>query len=295
MAGAGVSPGGEGASQVSQALRVPDVQMRLEHHNPGDLQPRLLHCVTAWLRRWRYADLTAPYWRLYVLSGRGAVVRHGGRTIALDPRSAWLIAPDTPFGADLTGPGVRQCYVHFTLAPGFSASPGVYPVRLDATLRALHRRASGAAAPGVAGGGGDGGAAQVVAWHALVLLALAGLPAGVLREHSVDARVQRVLEHIERDPGGPHTLAELAHVAGMHARALIRLFRSETGTTPMSCLRVRRIALACDLLHHSDRSIDDIAALSGFCDRYHFTKTFTRLRRVSPGAFRVRQNVVGVA
>jgi AraC-like DNA-binding protein len=75
----------------------------------------------------------------------------------------------------------------------------------------------------------------------------------------------------------------------MHERALIRLFRKETGDTPMAWLRARRIALACELLHHGERKIDDIAAAVGFCDRYHFTKTFTRLREMSPGAFRAMQ------
>lgn len=89
--------------------------------------------------------------------------------------------------------------------------------------------------------------------------------------------------------GAAHTLDTLARVAGMHGRALIRLFRQETGDTPMAWLRARRIALACELLHHGERKIDDIAAAVGFCDRYHFTKTFTRLREMSPGAFRAMQ------
>jgi AraC-like DNA-binding protein len=43
------------------------------------------------------------------------------------------------------------------------------------------------------------------------------------------------------------------------------------------------------MLHHGERKIDDISAAVGFCDRYHFTKTFTRLREMSPGAFRALQ------
>jgi transcriptional regulator GlxA family with amidase domain len=126
-------------------------------------------------------------------------------------------------------------------------------------------------------------------WSTLVLLALDGLADGVLSERQVDARVERVQAHIERDVGGAHTLDTLAQVAGMHGRALIRLFRQETGDTPMAWLRARRIALACELLHHGERKIDDIATAVGFCDRYHFTKTFTRLREMSPGAFRAMQ------
>ncbi|AHF90473.1 AraC family transcriptional regulator [Opitutaceae bacterium TAV5] len=262
--------------------------MHLHHHNPGDLQLRLLQCVTARLNRWEHDNLSAPYWRLYLLSGKGAAVRWRGRTTPLDPRHAWLIGPDTDFGATLEKP-LTQCYVHFTLTPAFASGPGVYPVRLTPVMRMLHARAAPGSGAASATAVPPSPEESVIAWNALVLLALGGLPPGTLRERRLDARVLRVLEHIERDIAGPHTLEELAHVAGMHARALIRLFRHETGVTPMASLRARRVALACDLLHHSDRPIDDIAALTGFCDRYHFTKTFRRLREVSPGAFRQLQ------
>lgn len=260
---------------------VSDAQVSLrsrDHSRCADLQLRLLECVTAELDRWEFPNLAAPYWRLYLMTGEGAEVRWAGRTIPLRPGCAWLIAPDTAFGTALKKP-VTQCYVHFTLAPGVLSAPGVHAVPLTRELRRWHRRALLAASPETGG----------VAWQVVVLSALDALPAGALSARAVDVRVLRVLEHIERDAGAPHTLESLAAIAGMHARALIRLFRQETGDTPMASLRARRIALACELLHHSDRKIDDIAAAAGFCDRYHFTKTFRAMREITPGAFRVLQ------
>ncbi|MDF3059439.1 MAG: AraC family transcriptional regulator [Rariglobus sp.] len=235
----------------------------------------MLHCVTARLEKWASPNLAAPYWRLYLMSGSGAVVRWGGRTLDLRSESAWLIAPDTPFGTALRQ-SVTQCYVHFTLAPGVMSPPGVHAVPLTPVMRRWHQRAVAAGTPESGG----------IAWQVLVLHALDALPAGTLSERQTDPRVQRVLTHIEREPGAVHTLGKLAALADMHERALIRLFRKETGDTPMAFLRARRIALACDLLHHSDRKIDDIAAAVGFCDRYHFTKTFRRMREITPAAFR---------
>jgi AraC-like DNA-binding protein len=249
-----------------------------EHGMCADLQLRLLVCVTAELERWESPNLAAPYWRLYLMKGDGAAVRWDGRTVALSPDTAWLIAPDTAFGAELCAP-VTQGYVHFTLAPGLAAEPGVHAVPLTPAMRRAYADAQTAKTSAVGG----------ILWSKLVLLALEGLSADVLRERQVDARVARVQAHIGRDPGGPHTLETLAQVAGMHERALIRLFRKETGDTPMAWLRARRIALACELLHHGDRTIDDIAAAAGFCDRFHFSKTFTRLREMPPGAFRALQ------
>ncbi len=255
------------------------VVSREKHHGfCADLQLKVLLCVTAELERWESPNLAAPYWRLYVMGGEGARVKWGGRTQALSAGSAWLIAPDTAFGAELRAP-VTQVYVHFTLAPGLAAEPGVFEVPLTAAMRRACVRGQGAKAPESGG----------IYWSTLVLLALDGLPEGMLSERRVDTRVARVQAHIEREPGGEHTLETLARVAGMHERALIRLFRQETGDTPMAWLRARRIALACELLHHGERKIDDIATAVGFCDRYHFTKTFTRLREMSPGAFRAMQ------
>ncbi len=272
-------PKSPGCVQKSPEVVTDHVIIRQREHGLcADLQLRLLQCVTAKLERWDVPNLAAPYWRLYLMSGAGAEVNWDGRTFKLLPECAWLIAPDTPFGTKLRRP-LTQCYVHFTLAPGVVHAPGIHAVPLTPGMREWRKRAMAADTPEAGG----------IAWQVLVLQTLGTLPAGTLSERQTDPRVQRVLEHIERDPGAAHTLESLAGLAGMHARALIRLFRQETGDTPMASLRARRIALACELLHHSDRKIDDIATTVGFCDRYHFTKTFRRMREITPAAFRVLQ------
>lgn len=269
--------------EKSHVVITDQVSVRQQEHGLcADLQLRVLQCVTAKLERWEFPNLAAPYWRLYLMTGAGAAVRWGKRTIELIPEDAWLIAPDTPFGTELRRP-VTQCYVHFTLAPGLVHTPGVHAVALTSAMRRWHQRA---VRTETAEGGG-------IAWQALILHALDALPAGTLSERRTDPRVQRVMAHLERDIGGLHTLESLATLAGMHGRALIRLFRQETGDTPMAWLRARRVALACELLHHSDRKIDDIATAVGFCDRYHFTKTFRQLRETTPAAFRVLQQGSG--
>ncbi len=265
--------------EKSHEVATDQVMLRQRDHGLcADLQLRVLQSVTATMDRWAFPNLAAPYWRLYLMTGAGAEVRWDARTIELRPERAWLIAPETPF-ATMLRRTVTQCYVHFTLAAGVVHKPGVHEVPLTPTMRRWHRKAVEAASAEAGG----------IAWQVLVLHALDALPAGTLSERRTDPRVQRVLAHLERDVAAPHTLAALAELAGMHARALIRLFRQETGDTPMAWLRARRVALACELLHHSDRKIDDIAAAVGFCDRYHFTKTFRQLRETTPAAFRVLQ------
>lgn len=272
--------------------------VHFRYHNPGDLQLRLLHCATARLVRWNHPDLSAPYWRLYLHVEPGASVHWAGETHALCPGNAYLIAPETGFATSLSGQ-VTQYFVHFTLTPALICDPGVYPVSVTAEMRSLLALATrNYEWEDVEGGEPGCGPWEeetagevspekaVIAWNALALLALGGLGNGVLRERRLDVRVLRVLEHIERHVAAKHSLEDFARIAGMHPRAFIRLFREETGITPMACLLNRRVAMACDMLHHTSRSIDEIAAATGFYDRYHFSNTFRRLREVTPAEFR---------
>ena len=54
-------------------------------------------------------------------------------------------------------------------------------------------------------------------------------------------------------------------------------------------LKQRRIEKASILLHHTDHSIDEIAELCGFGDRYYFTRVFTRQLGLGPAAYRKRR------
>ena len=49
-----------------------------------------------------------------------------------------------------------------------------------------------------------------------------------------------------------------------------------------------RIDKACNLLLHTDTSMDIIAEQCGFTDRYHLTKGFGKIKKTSPAVFRKR-------
>jgi AraC-like DNA-binding protein len=48
-----------------------------------------------------------------------------------------------------------------------------------------------------------------------------------------------------------------------------------------------RIARACELLGHSEKSLADIALEVGFADQSHFTKAFRRRQGTTPKEYRV--------
>jgi AraC-like DNA-binding protein len=48
----------------------------------------------------------------------------------------------------------------------------------------------------------------------------------------------------------------------------------------------KRIDHSCMQLHFTELKLDQVARMAGFCDRYHFSRTFKRLRGIGPAAFR---------
>jgi transcriptional regulator GlxA family with amidase domain len=79
----------------------------------------------------------------------------------------------------------------------------------------------------------------------------------------------------------------------MSVNAFARLFKEQTAYSPRKYLVRMRVEKACNLLHHSELSIEQIAAACGFADRYYFTRVFTQNMHTSPGAYR-KNSVLGI-
>jgi AraC-like DNA-binding protein len=58
------------------------------------------------------------------------------------------------------------------------------------------------------------------------------------------------------------------------------------GIAPHNWLLTRRIEVAKEQLRSSQLSLSDVALACGFADQSHFTRVFTRMVGVSPGAWR---------
>ena len=110
---------------------------------------------------------------------------------------------------------------------------------------------------------------------------------------SVDARIERVLEHLrkhylERDASRLEVLASIAQVTPTH---LSRLIRKSTGDGVVAYTRKLRITHAADRLALG-ASLLEVALEVGYRHRADFSRDFQRVMGVTPGRFvrRARQH-----
>lgn len=84
------------------------------------------------------------------------------------------------------------------------------------------------------------------------------------------------------------TVATLAGLVNMGTTRFFAAFREAFGTTPGQFLRRERLQRARWLLEHSNMSIADIAAATGFAGQSHFTSLFSEEAGVTPHVYRKR-------
>jgi AraC-like DNA-binding protein len=240
---------------------------------------RLLVCHRTRLVGWDHENLSAPYWRIYWNEGAGASVRFEGRSWPLGPSRWMAIPPNTPYATRLERP-VVHLYLHFLAAPLFTpVPPSIFSFPIESHVRSLigeivvHLKEESAVR-------------LSVLCHELGCEALRRIPVERLAAVRRDERVETAIRTMERRLDRPVSNSELARQAGMNPNAFARLFKGVTGQTPQAFFASRRIDHACVLLHGGRRSIKEVAEATGFCDRYHFSRVFRKLRGMGPAAFR---------
>lgn len=106
----------------------------------------------------------------------------------------------------------------------------------------------------------------------------------------MDHRIRKVVEfmigHLERKL----PVSELAQSVQLSTAHLRRLFKAETGSSPVQYLRQMRMQRAKDLLETSSLSVKEIAAKVGLSDVSHFVRNFERAAGLPPARHRTRHH-----
>jgi transcriptional regulator GlxA family with amidase domain len=107
------------------------------------------------------------------------------------------------------------------------------------------------------------------------------------RENALDARVLRALKIIERNLGQePLKVESLASSLGVSKRQLERLFQQEMKQPVQQYYRQFRLTYGYWLLVNSQKSITEIAIITGFSDSSHFNRCFRAQFATTPSQAR---------
>lgn len=98
--------------------------------------------------------------------------------------------------------------------------------------------------------------------------------------------VEYVLGFMDRHLDRKLSIDELADLVGISRRSLTRRFRRATGRSITAYHLEKRVAVAASMLRiHPDITLREVADTLGFCDEFHFSRTFRKHMGVSPRDF----------
>ncbi len=98
--------------------------------------------------------------------------------------------------------------------------------------------------------------------------------------------IENVIEYLHQHYWEKITIATLAQITKMSDAHFIRVFKKETGLSPMEFLIKVRIEKAKKFLRNSTENITEIALECGFSSTAHFSSSFTKLMGVNPSTYR---------
>lgn len=101
----------------------------------------------------------------------------------------------------------------------------------------------------------------------------------------------RLLAYLRENIDGPVSLTHAAAAVHLSPTYLARLVKRETGQTFIELLNERRVAMAKELLVHTELSIKEIAFRAGFSDLVYFGRRFRKIEGCSPTQARAKLRV----
>lgn len=109
-----------------------------------------------------------------------------------------------------------------------------------------------------------------------------------------DARLQKVLDHLDDRFDQPVDVPHLAEIACLSPSALHRMFQRHTKLTPIAYVMRLRIGRACAMLMNNSSSIAAVAERVGYRNLANFNRQFRSIKGVTPRQFRALYRRPGV-
>jgi len=231
---------------------------------------------------WELQNLKMPYWRIYCPYNECGKISYRNDTFTMRPGNVYLIALETDFSSSTSGGKVEKLYLHFVVDKEYgNCADHIFTFPVDTSIQGLADKVSDKLLKYQNDSELSMGAV------ALCSCLLAKIPSEHLfQQQHTDENLLKIWHLLKDNPRQKYTNEKLAQMMNLSVNAFIRKFFVAFGIAPQQFVLKERLRMASMLLVNSNLSIDEIADLSGFCDRFYFSKMFTKYRGVSPAAFR---------
>lgn len=232
------------------------------------------HFVYSFSTQWINPNRNAPFWRFYWNQTPGAVVVFNDKRIELSPDFIALIPPNTAYASDVIQP-FNQFYMHFEWDwHGMARKPIILP--LDKSKRQWVNKLEQWLM--------EGGSFLSLRLYSVLLETLRDIYHEDEDIPLPDPRITRALKLM--DSMKKCSNGRIAETLCMSRDNFIRLFSRIIGVTPQHYMLGLRMEKAQTMLLQFDKTIDEVAILTGFSDRYQFSKKFKQYFGIPPATFR---------
>jgi len=274
-----------------------------------NIKLKLLCCRYWSLDLWDCHDMVFPFWRIYWNKNEGGELKHQEEIYKMDPNYIYIIAPFTSFssrftkkhiyntGIHVSGHHLTESYqesdveenslihffTHFNLGVPFDhVYPGIYKIELTKHLKErLHYLTKRLKIENK-----DFKLTFNLKLQSFIKEAISNIGAELWKAINIDDRVLTVLRYIEININTKLSNADLAEIVNMAPNSFARLFREEMNITLHNFIHKRKIARACDLFEHTDKTIEEVTFDLGFSDRYHFSRVFKNVTGITPAVYK---------
>nr|WP_199076105.1 AraC family transcriptional regulator [Pedobacter sp. ASV19] len=284
------------------------------HQNFKDVSIKLFCCRYWILEEWECNDLRSPFWRIYHNSVDGSSICHKGKTIPMNQQTILVIPPNTSFSSQFKHPfnkedesikgrkfteqdhleqlaakgKVDHLFIHFSLGyPLDFVRSGIHEIQFDERNKSALEQIKKACISETITSFQEG-----LRTKQLVADCLLQLPAEIWDSGNIDHRILKSIKFMEANFKRKITNDQLADAANMATNSFARLFKTSTGTATQQYILKLRIQASCNLMHHTNKSLDEISYECGFSDRHHFSKIFKKILKVTPSDYKKQLKMV---
>jgi AraC-like DNA-binding protein len=103
-----------------------------------------------------------------------------------------------------------------------------------------------------------------------------------------ETRINTVFNYIKKNAASTILLQQAAASVHLTTGAFCKFFKRMTGKTFSDYVNEIRIGNACNLLSHTDKTVAQIALISGFENQTYFNRVFLKKKNCTPKQFRMQ-------